>query len=308
MKPKVFINIGLPKTSSTNMQTNFYPYIKNVNYLGRKQGHGLDDNTELFKEFNIYIEGGELATFNKERFEKLKIDFKKNLIKKNNLISMENWAFPYQRNNQTNEVEFVSQFEKLERLNNFSKEIEADFNFFLIHRKPVDGIVSLFMTAQNRIEKIYGYKCLEFKKFLDKYENKDNDYEKIKLFFDVYNLDKIKKAFFGSKLKIFEYEDIKTNPKKFIENFFKYLDMETDLSLVDNITRKTGVSPRRNGLYFVKKPNLLFIFLKKLIPQFIKKRFGFLISFSFLNKILTNEVSITEEDKIRLKKLLVNEK
>lgn len=305
MKTKVFINIGLPKTSSTNMQMNFYPYIKNVNYLGRKQGHGLD-NTELFKEFNIYIEGGELAIFSKERLEKLKINFKKNLTKEINLISMENWAFPYQRNNQTNKIETVSQFEKFDRLNKFSKDIEADFNFFIIHRKPIDGIVSLFMTAQNRIEKIYGHEYLEFKKFLDKYEKKDNDYKKIKLFFDVYNLDKIKKAFFSSKLKIFKYEDINTNPKKFIEDFFKYLEIDTDLSLIENITRKTGVSPRKNGLYFVKKPNLLFILLKKLIPQLIKKRFEFLISFPFLNKILTNEVSISEEDKIRLKKLLDN--
>ena len=49
MKPKLFINFGLPKTSSTNLQANFYPFIKDVNYLGRIQGAGLDNNPKFFK-------------------------------------------------------------------------------------------------------------------------------------------------------------------------------------------------------------------------------------------------------------------
>ena len=40
MKPKLFINFGLPKTSSTNLQKNFYPFIEDVNYLGRVQDSG----------------------------------------------------------------------------------------------------------------------------------------------------------------------------------------------------------------------------------------------------------------------------
>ena len=57
MKPKLFINFGLPKTSSTNLQANFYPFIKDVNYLGRIQGAGLDNNPKFFKEFNLLLEG-----------------------------------------------------------------------------------------------------------------------------------------------------------------------------------------------------------------------------------------------------------
>ena len=30
---KIFINLGLPKTSSTNLQTNFYPNLPKLNYL-----------------------------------------------------------------------------------------------------------------------------------------------------------------------------------------------------------------------------------------------------------------------------------
>ena len=55
MKPKLFINFGLPKTSSTNLQKNFYPFIEDVNYLGRVQDSGPKGNSEIFNEFNLLL-------------------------------------------------------------------------------------------------------------------------------------------------------------------------------------------------------------------------------------------------------------
>ena len=89
MKPKLFINFGLPKTSSTNLQKNFYPFIKKVNYLGRTQEKGLEGNSEIFKELNTYIEGSQDIKFSKNRLDELKEKFKKNLKNQINLISME---------------------------------------------------------------------------------------------------------------------------------------------------------------------------------------------------------------------------
>ena len=63
MKPKLFINFGLPKTSSTNLQSNFYPFIKNINYLGRVQGSGLQNNPILFKELNLFVEVEKITNF-----------------------------------------------------------------------------------------------------------------------------------------------------------------------------------------------------------------------------------------------------
>tara|TARA_B100000029_G_C17604144_1_gene966838 strand:- start:5640 stop:6581 length:942 start_codon:yes stop_codon:yes gene_type:complete len=307
MKPKLFINFGLPKTSSTNLQKNFYPFIKNVNYLGRTQGGGLDGNSKLFKELNIYIEGGENTEFSKNRLDELKQEFKKNLKNEINLISMENWAFPYQRNVQNNKIEIVSQFEKLARLKKFVEDLDVEFSFFVIHRNPVDGIVSLFVTAQNRIEKIFGPEYLQFKKFLLKYENNDNDYKNIKLLFDVYNIKKIKEVFYNTNLKIFDYNDIKNYPDKFINNFYNYLELKTDYSLLKNIKTKTGVSPLKKGNYFVKTPSYLFVLLKKLIPKYLKDKIKFLFSFSILKKVLLRDNVITEEDIKKLTKLLIKE-
>jgi len=60
---------------------------------------------------------------------------------------MENWAFPYQRNLISNKIEVVSQFEKLLRLKKFVEDLDVDPRFFVIHRDPIEGIVSLFVTS-----------------------------------------------------------------------------------------------------------------------------------------------------------------
>ena len=310
MRPKIFINIGLPKTSSTNLQLNFYPYIKNINYLGRSQSPWLNrqkKQSDLFKELNIFIEGGEKAKFTEERLEMLQKRFKNSLTHQINLISMENWAFPYQKNTQTNKIEIVSQFEKLLRLKKFAKSLDVDYSFFLVHRDPAEAIISLFITAQNRIERVFGAEFLELKKLLHKYENKDEDYENIKLFFDVYNIKKLKEIFFGSELKIFKYNDIKIDPKKFIDDFYKYLRLETDFSLLKNVIKKTGVTPTKNGNFFIKKPNFLFLLFKKLIPQFILNKIKPLQSFPFLKKLLVKDQIITQEEIRKLKKILAKE-
>ena len=220
---------------------------------------------------------------------------------------MENWAFPYQRNLISNKIEVVSQFEKLLRLKKFVEDLDVDPRFFVIHRDPIEGIVSLFVTAQNRIEKIYGPKYLNFNNFLSKYENEDKDYKNLKLFFDVYNIEKIKKIFHNSKLEIFNFNDIKKNPKKFINDFYNYLNLPIDYSLLEKITTKTGVTPLKKGKYFVKTPNFLFALVKKMIPKYFKDKLSFFESFHLLKKLLIKDYLITKEDVEKLTEIL-NEK
>lgn len=308
MKPKLFINFGLPKTSSTNLQSNFYPFIKNINYLGRVQGSGLQNNPILFKELNLFVEGGKNNKFSDKRLEDLKKSLKKNLTKEINLISMENWAFPYQRNLISNKIEITSQFEKLARLKKFIEELDIDYHFFVIHRKQVEGIVSLFVTSQNRIEKVFGPKYLSFNEFLSKYESKDKDYNNLKLFFDVYNIEKIKEIFQDDKLKIFDYFDIKNNPKKFITEFYNYLGLKIDHLLLKNIIRKTGITPLRQGNYFVKTPNSLFKLIKNLMPKFLKKKLAFFGSLKIFNKLFIKDYVITNEDVKKLTLILDKER
>ena len=78
---------------------------------------------------------------------------------------MENWAFPYQKNVKNNKIEIVSQFEKLKRLKKFSEDLPAECSFiWYIGTLPMRSFRCLLQ--QNRIEKIFGHKYLNFKEFL----------------------------------------------------------------------------------------------------------------------------------------------
>ena len=73
----IYINLGFPKTSSTNLQKNFYPYIKDINYIGR---YIEKPNNEVFAELIKYI--GEYEFFDQKRLTNLKKDFKKYALTK----------------------------------------------------------------------------------------------------------------------------------------------------------------------------------------------------------------------------------
>ena len=92
----------------------------------------------------------------------------------------------------TKNVEIVPQFEKLDRVNKFFNDLNLDYKYFLIVRDKVTATKSLFVTESEYIDKLFGSECLDFNYFVSKFLNKDSDYEKMKLFFEVYNLKKIK--------------------------------------------------------------------------------------------------------------------
>ena len=56
----IYINLGFPKTSSTNLQTNFYPNIQNINYIGRYYNKR---NSKIFDELDSYIQKRENSAF-----------------------------------------------------------------------------------------------------------------------------------------------------------------------------------------------------------------------------------------------------
>ena len=57
---------------------------------------------------------------------------------------------------------------------------------------------------------------MDFNYFISKFLNKDSEYEKIKLFFEVFSLKKIKQTLPDQDITLFEYNEIKENPKEFL--------------------------------------------------------------------------------------------
>ena len=75
MPCKIFINIGLPKSAPTALQSNFYPYIQRINYIGRN----YKGNSKNFNELYDYIEGNRILL--DQDLQILRTKFKQELSK-----------------------------------------------------------------------------------------------------------------------------------------------------------------------------------------------------------------------------------
>ena len=286
----IYINLGFPKTSSTNLQTNFYPNIQNINYIGRYYNKR---NSKIFDELDSYIQKREnSAFFDQKRLIDLKENFKQICKNKINIISQDNWLIPWWKSKVTQNIEIVPQFEKLDRVNKFFNDLNLDYKYFLIVRDKVTTTKSLFVTEKDFIDKLFGSECLDFNYFVSKFLKKDSDHEKMKLFFEVYNLKKIKQIISGRDLTLFEYDKIKNNPKEFIKDFSSYLGIKLDENLAKNISIKHRVTEIEHGSYVSHQPKKSFKIIKKLIPDFLKKKIMSLKIYKTLKMLFFNKIKV----------------
>ena len=266
---KIFINLGLPKTSSTNLQTNFYPNIKEINYLGRWRSI---KKTGLFAKLNDYVEFRNENIVNDNYINALKeefILFCKN-SERNILISCEAWTTPY-KNNLSGKNEIISQWKKLDRLNKLMKGLDIEIKYFLIYRNPVEAIQSLFSTIHHIITDIFGKKYGDFNFLLKKILKQDHKFNEIKLFFDVYNLPKIKEILSPNPVKIIDYKLIGENPKEFLNEISDFFNIKVNTFLVNNIGIRTRVSKRDGKTYLMDDKSEIYFYIKKIIPEFLIK-------------------------------------
>ena len=287
----IIINLGFPKTSSTNLQTNFYPKINDINYLGK---NNKEKNLELFNELNDFIENR--RNFSNTDLERLIQNFKKYCNdNKKILISQENWIVPYQRNNLTNKMEIVDQEVKLKNLIFILDKINIPYKFFFIQRDLKTSIRSLFATLQERIRLLFGEKFLSFDYFVDHINKKKSDYKDLLLLFDTYNLRKITKIIPKDKIQLFNYENILNNKEKFIYDLSNYLEIKINNNLINKLsvyTRKT--QKNKENVYQFQTKNKLFDLLKTLMPKFLINKFKFLLKIKFINFFLFKNIKVKE--------------
>ena len=85
-------------------------------------------------------------------------------------MSYEGFVVPYKKNNKTNNIEIISQFEMLTNLDKFLKDLNLNYKYFFIVRDRVESTKSLFATLQERIERLWGSECLDFNYFISKFK------------------------------------------------------------------------------------------------------------------------------------------
>lgn len=286
----IYINLGFPKTSSTNLQTNFYPNIQNINYIGRYYNKR---NSKIFDELDSYIQKREnSAFFDQKRLIDLKENFKQICKNKINIISQDNWLIPWWKSKVTQNIEIVPQFEKLDRVNKFFNDLNLEYKYFLIVRDKVTTTKSLFVTEKDFIDKLFGSECLDFNYFVSKFLNKDSDYKNMKLFFEVFSLKKIKETLPDQEITLFEYNKIVENPKEFVNDFSSYLGVKIDENLINKIITKTRITQKEGGSYILHQPKESFKLIKKIIPNFLKKRIIALRIFKTIKLLFLRKVKV----------------
>ena len=159
----IFIHLGFPKTSTTNLQKNLFPKLKKISYLGRKYH---ENNSKLFKDLCLYVEGRKI--FSKEELQKLSKQFIKVYnINKNMIISNENWLCPYQIDNETKKPIIYSKEKQLRNLINFLKQLGLKYTFFIFIREKKEIVPSYYVTLNYRITSLFGKKFSKYSYFLD---------------------------------------------------------------------------------------------------------------------------------------------
>ena len=296
----IIINLGFPKTSSTNLQTHFYPNLKNIKYFGRNY---KEKDLKLFNELNDFIENR--RKFLNSDLNNLIRNFKSYCKKhKKVLISHERWAMPFHKNLLTQRYEIVHQEIKLNNLLFILNKTNIPYKFFFIQRDLNDSITSLFVTHQDSILYLFGEKFLSFEFFLDYIDKKKINYKNLLSLLETYSLKKITKIIPKNKICLFNYEDLLNNKERFINDLSNYLEIDINYNLINKLSIYTNTSSRnKKGEYQIQSRNKLFNLLKFLIPNFLMVKLRFLLKNQFVRILIFKNIKVKKDNNV-LKKII----
>lgn len=304
---KVFFHIGYPRTGTTFLQANIFPFHSQINYLGPKH-HFYGDQPEVnvylkndllkritnsFKSKNIYeLKTSEIVT----EMQKI-IDINQFDQKKINLISTEKYlTYGFKS---YKEIYLIKKYLS-------AKVKNLDFQIFYLIRNQYDIIFSQFHHGNFLLKKQLGID--EFEKLIFSLDNIAQTKKEVCEFFELYDYYKIYnelKEIFGEKnIKILEYENFKEDPNDFFSRLSKILKIEN--SEINNLLNKHKLNALNQNQNQLIIENSITIFLgnllkklnlNKIIPQFLKRKVKILLS----TKIL-----ITKYDQNKLRSIVKN--
>jgi hypothetical protein len=151
------------------------------------------------------------------------------------------------------------------------KGLDIEIKYFLIYRNPIEAIPSLYMTTHHTIADIFGRKYGNFNFFLSQIIKQEHRFNEMKLFFDVYNLSKIKEILSPNSVKIIDYKLINENPKEFLHELSNFFNVKVNTFLLNDIVTRIRVSQKDGKGYLVNDKAEIYFYIKKIIPKFLIK-------------------------------------
>tara|TARA_B100001059_G_scaffold236695_1_gene289141 strand:+ start:3159 stop:4136 length:978 start_codon:yes stop_codon:yes gene_type:complete len=302
---KVFFHIGYPRTGTTFLQANIFPFHSQINYLGPKH-HFYGDQPEVkvylkndllkkitnsFKFKNIYeLKTSEIV----QEMQKI-IDINQFDQKKINLISTEKYlTYGFKS---YKEIYLIKKY--------LSAKIEnLDFQIFYLIRNQYDIIFSQFHHGNFLLKKQLGID--EFEKLIFSLDNIAETKKEVCEFFELYDYYKIYnelKEIFGEKnIKILEYENFKEDPQDFFSRLSKILNIKN--SEINNLLNKHKLNALNQNQNQLIVENSITIFLgnlfkklnlNKIIPKFLKRK---------IKIFLSTKILITKYDQNKLRAIV----
>ena len=305
---KIIINLGLPKSGSTTLQTNIYPNLQNVEFLGRKFN---EKNLEIFNKLDDLVEN-RMNIIKTEKDEEIFLDeFLKffDNSNKNLLISQEYWSIPFTYSHKSENYFINSQWNKLKRLNSFLKKLKCEVDYFIVYRDPIEAIPSFFFTFHHMIINIFGWSFKEVNFYCEQLIKKNNDFKNYNLLFDIYNLKKFK-IFFKTELKnslhVINF-DLLNNKKSFLNKICEITGSSVNEDLYRFMELKENISKKNESgdiVINVSKPNNFLKFLTAFLKKIKLKNFIKFIFFKFGFKGFKKENYVIKINNDLLKKAI----
>lgn len=233
----IYLHIGLHKTATTSLQTTLFPYLKDINYLGRGKDNG---NEQLYEDISEYC-------FSKSDNELRKVALRQELLKidENILLSDEWFTSDYSGRFL---FEGCTWQEKIRRLSELVQGLEC--KVLLSLRAPVEGLYSQyceFLTVG--IGKTYP----NFKNYINSNDAKAYNY---------HELDRIINDQFGNVTYLHFEHIMNGNYQAILSGFF-------DIEEIPRVEKKNSRNQTSKSIE-LKENSVILLKLMHILPPIIK--------------------------------------
>lgn len=233
MSPRIYCHIGLPKTATTTLQLDYFPYVDHSKYvyLGVAQPRGESESDALFKQVLTAVNTGEGIKAASKALQSQMRDKKKSLILSEEMLTVSVAGLEWQ--------------EKLSRLKDVIQG--ADFRLLITIREPVSAMFSFYLELYSRFKG----KGEEFSHLA----KNNND-------FQIYHYDNLLSVvlpLFGKEnVWVNTFEDLVNDDYEGVKAFLDFPEMESGFSELrkNNVKKRTGNAvyvPVRMRLKWVTK-------------------------------------------------------
>lgn len=223
LRKNIYVHLGYPKTATKTLQAHYFPYLKDIEYLGK---FGKNDNFKIIKidkKILLDLYHGRVQKIIKYK-KKFSQSFYNDLKKPSALISAEGLtmnSLRFIKDTSYNHMKLVSIHEVIDAIKTLFDSSLFDLKVILVTRRQIELIPSLY--SQSYKESYIKIKLINtFKKFVDHILSDKN--HSLSDYFDYTILARILEKEFNIKnILILPFEKFEREKKSFLNDITNFM-------------------------------------------------------------------------------------